>query len=275
MQKALTEGGVTDEDVEVYNVGGAGGTVGLTQFVSDEVGDPNQLMVMGLVMVGAIYINGSPVEITTATPIASLITEWVGFVVPADSEYRDFGELVEAFRNDPRGTSFAGGSAGSTDQILAGLLAREVGVDPAEVNYVAYSGGGEANSAILSGSVSAGVSGLNEFLDQVEAGKMRLLAVSSAERIEGVDAPTLKELGYENLVVPNWRGVMAPPDVEEEDRQAILGTIEEMRATSQWQDTLKQNNWTDFFKPPEEFDSYIRQENERIGALLAEMKLSK
>lgn len=275
MQKAFTEGGVTDENVEVYNVDGAGGTVGLAQFVNDEAGDPNQLMVMGEVMVGAIHINDTPVQIMEATPIAALITEWEGFVVPSDSEIQSFDELVEVFKRDPQGTSFAGGSAGSTDQILAGMLAREVGVDPSDVNYVAYSGGGEANAAILSGSVVAGVSGLAEFMDQVEAGKMRLLAVSSGERIEGVDAPTLKELGYENLVVPNWRGVMAPPDIEEEDKQAIFGAIEEMRATSVWKKTLEQNDWTDFFKPPEEFASYIRRENERIADLLAEMQLSK
>lgn len=275
MQQAFTEGGVTDENVEVYNVGGAGGTIGLAQFVNDAAGDPNQLMVMGEVMVGAIHINDSPVEISQATPIAGLITEWEGIVVPTDSEYRTFDDLIQAFKADPRGTSFAGGSAGSTDQVLAGLLAREVGVDPADVNYVAFSGGGEANSAILSGSVAAGVSGLAEFIDQVEAGKMRLLAVSSGQRIDGVDAPTLKELGYENLVVPNWRGVMAPPDIEEEDQQAIVDAIERMRATSVWKKTLNQNDWTDFFKPPEEFASYIQEENERIGKLLAEMQLSK
>jgi len=274
MQMAFTDGGVTEENVEVYNVDGAGGTVGLAQFVNDEAGDPNQLMVMGEVMVGAIHMNDSPVQILQATPIAGLVTEWEAFVVPSDSKIRTFDQMVDAFKKDPGGFAFAGGSAGSTDQVLAGLFAREVGVEPADVNYVAHSGGGEANAAILSGSVAAGVSGLAEFIDLVEAGKMRLLAVSSDDRIDGVDAPTLKELGYEDLVVPNWRGVMAPPDIEEEDRQAILGAVEKMRATPEWKKTLKQNNWTDFFMPPEEFTSYIKEENERIAKLLAEMGLT-
>jgi len=274
MQRALTEGGVVEENVEVYNVGGAGGTIGLAQFVNDHAGDPNQLMVMGLVMVGAIHLNDSPVDLSQPTPIASLITEWEGIVVPSGSEYRSLKELLEDFKADPESVSWAGGSAGSTDQILAGLLAREVGVDPARVNYVAHSGGGEANAAILSGSVTAGVSGLAEFMDQVRAGKMRLLAVSSGERIEGVDAPTLKELGYD-LVVPNWRGVMAPPDIEEEDRQAITDMIREMRATSVWKKTLRQNDWTDFFKTGEEFAAYIKEENRRVERLLQDMDLTK
>jgi len=103
---------------------------------------------------------------------------------------------------------------------------------------------------------------------------MRLLAVSSGERIEGVDAPTLKELGYD-LVVPNWRGVMAPPDIEEEDRQAITDMIREMRATSVWKKTLRQNDWTDFFKTGEEFAAYIKEENRRVERLLQDMDLTK
>ena len=273
MQSALTESGVVEENVEVYNVGGAGGTIGLAQFVSDNAGDPNQLMVMGLVMVGAIQINDSPVDLSQTTPIASLLTEWEAIVVPADSEYQTLEQLVEAFRADPGSISWAGGSAGSTDQILIGLLAQEVGVDPAEVNYIAHSGGGEANTAILSGGVSAGVSGLAEVRDQVEAGQMRLLAVSSDERIDEADAPTIVESGYD-LVVPNWRGVMAPPDISDEDREAIVGMIEEMHATSEWQETLEANGWTDFFQTGEEYETFLDEENQRVRNVLGEMELA-
>jgi putative tricarboxylic transport membrane protein len=273
MQSALTESGVIEENVEVYNVGGAGGTIGLAQFVSDNAGDPNQLMVMGLVMVGAIQTNDSPVDLSQTTPIASLLTEWEAIVVPADSEYQTLEQLVEAFKADPGSISWAGGSAGSTDQILIGLLAQEVGVDPAEVNYIAHSGGGEANSAILSGGVSAGVSGLAEVRDQVEAGQMRLLAVSSDERIEEADAPTIAESGYD-LVVPNWRGVMAPPDISDEDREAIVGMIEEMHDTAEWQETLEANGWTDFFQTGEEYETFLDEENQRVRDVLSEMGLA-
>jgi putative tricarboxylic transport membrane protein len=273
MQSALTESGVVEENVEVYNVGGAGGTIGLAQFVSDNAGDPNQLMVMGLVMVGAIQTNDSPVDLSQTTPIASLLTEWEAIVVPADSEYQTLEQLVEAFRADPGSISWAGGSAGSTDQILIGLLAQEVGVDPAEVNYIAHSGGGEANSAILSGGVSAGVSGLAEVRDQVEAGQMRLLAVSSDERIEEADAPTIVESGYD-LVVPNWRGVVAPPDISDEDREAVVGMIEEMHDTPEWQETLKTNGWTDFYQTGEEYETFLAEENQRVRDVLGEMELA-
>jgi putative tricarboxylic transport membrane protein len=274
MQSALTEGGVIDENVEVYNVGGAGGTIGLAEFVSDNAGDPNQLMVMGLVMLGAIQTNDSPVDLGQTTPIASLLTEWEAIVVPAGSEYRTLEQLVEDFEADPGGTSWAGGSAGSTDQVLIGLLAQEVGVDPAEVNYIAHSGGGEANAAILSGSVSAGVTGLAEVIDQVEAGQMRLLAVSSDEPIEGVDAPTIVESGYD-VTLPNWRGVVAPPDISDEDREAIIAMIEQMHDSPEWQETLETNNWTDFFQTGDEFAAYLDEENERVSGVLSEMGLAR
>jgi putative tricarboxylic transport membrane protein len=273
MQSALTESGIVEENVEVYNVEGAGGTIGLAQFVSDNAGDPNQLMVMGLVMVGAIQINDSPVDLSQVTPIASLLTEWEAIVVPAESEYQTLEQLVEAFRADPGSISWAGGSAGSTDQILIGLLAQEVGVDPAEVNYIAHSGGGEASAAILSGGVSAGVSGLAEVRDQVESGQMRLLAVSSDERLEDVDAPTIVEAGYD-LVVPNWRGVVAPPQISNEDREAITAMIEELHDSSEWQETLEENGWTDFFQTGEEYETFLEEENQRVQDVLGEMELA-
>ena len=273
MQSALTESGIVEENVEVYNVEGAGGTIGLAQFVSDNAGDPNQLMVMGLVMVGAIQLNDSPVDLSQVTPIASLLTEWEAIVVPAESEYQTLEELVEAFRADPGSISWAGGSAGSTDQILIGLLAQEVGVDPAEVNYIAHSGGGEASAAILSGGVSAGVSGLAEVRDQVESGQMRLLAVSSDERLEDADAPTIVEAGYD-LVVPNWRGVVAPPQISNEDREAITAMIEELHDSSEWQETLEENGWTDFFQTGEEYETFLEEENQRVQDVLGEMELA-
>ena len=273
MQSVLTESGVVEENVEVYNVGGAGGTIGLAQFVSDNAGDPNQLMVMGLVMLGAIQTNDSPVDLSQTTPIASLITEWETIVVPAESEYRTLEQLVEAFRTDPGSISWGGGSAGGTDQILVGLLAQEAGIDPAEVNYIAHSGGGEAKAAVLSGGVTAGVSGVGEFADQVEAGQLRLLAVSSDDPVEGVDAPTIVESGYD-VTVPNWRGVMAPPGISDEDREAIIGMIEAMHDTPEWQETLESNGWTDFLQTGDEYEAFLEEENQRVADILSEMGLA-
>ena len=271
MQPVIEEvGGV---GAEVYNVGGAAGTIGLAQFAEEATGDPHQLMVMGLVMVGGIVTNESQVTLEDVTPIASLTSEQEAIVVPADSEYETLEQLVEAWQADPSGISWGGGSAGGTDHILVGLLAQAAGVDPASINYVAHSGGGEAVNAILSGAVTAGVSGVSEFTEQVEAGEMRLLAVSGESAPEGVDAPTISESGFD-VVVENWRGVMGAPELSDADREAVVGLITEMRDSEGWQTALEENGWTDFFKAGDEFATFLDEEQTRVEAVLAEIGLT-
>src|SRR3546814_651165 len=157
-----------------------------------------------LVMLGAILTNKSPVSLEQTTPIARLTGEYEVIVVPAASEIQTLDDLVAKFKADPRSVSWAGGSAGGTDHILVGLIAEQVGVEPSGVNYIAFSGGGEALAALLANDVTAGVSGLSEFAGQIAAGKLRGIAISSPERLEGVDVPTLIEGGV-NVDLVNWR----------------------------------------------------------------------
>jgi putative tricarboxylic transport membrane protein len=271
MQGALESGGIIG-NVEVYNVGGAGGTIGLAQFVEDNSGKTDQLMVMGLVMVGAILTNNSPVTLEQVTPIASLTSEQEAIAVPADSQYETLEQLVEAWKADPRSISWGGGSSGGTDHILVGLMAKAAGIDPADINYVAHSGGGEALAAILSGAVSAGVSGVSEFADQVESGAMRWLAVSGDEAPEGVDAPTIKEAGLD-VSLENWRGVVAPPELSDADRDGIVTMITTLHDSEAWQTALQDNGWGDFFQPGDDFASYLDTEQTRVEGVLKDVGL--
>jgi len=271
MQPVLEEvGGV---GAEVYNVGGAAGTIGLAQFVEETAGDPHQLMVMGLVMVGGIVTNASQVTLEDVTPIASLTSEQEAIVVPADSEYETLEQLVEAWTADPTSISWGGGSAGGTDHILVGLLAQAAGIDPSGVNYIAHAGGGEAVNQILSGAVTAGVSGVSEFADQVEAGEMRWLAVSGEEAPEGIDAPTIADSGFD-VVLENWRGVMGAPDLSDADREAVVQLITEMHDSDAWQAALDENGWSDFFQAGDEFETFLGEERTRIEGVLAEIGLT-
>ncbi len=116
---------------------------------------------------------------------------------------------VDALKSQGRKVAIAGGSAGGTDHILAGLLAKAAGASPSDLNYIPFSGGGESLAALLGNKVAAGISGVSEYSEQIKAGKLRALAVSGPKRVEGVDAPTLKEGGYDVELI-NWRGVVAP-----------------------------------------------------------------
>jgi putative tricarboxylic transport membrane protein len=274
-QKASRDAGL-DDGSEVYNVEGAGGTLGLAQLVSKDSGDPYQLMMTGLVMLGAIETNGSDVPLSRTTPIATMITESEGIVVPAKSKYRSFKDLAAAFKRDPGSVRWAGGSAGSTDQLLVGELARVLGADPKRAKYVAHSGGGEANAAILSGSVDAGVSGLSEFTDQIEAGKMRLLAVSSPveTKVDGKRPPTIKDQGID-LELTNWRMMVAPPGLSDAERARITGYVQKVLKSPQWASALKRNDWTPFVKTGAELDSFVTSEQKRVQQVVADLGIGK
>jgi putative tricarboxylic transport membrane protein len=276
MADAIRQAKVVDKGVEVYNVPGAGGTIGLSQLASKRAGQPHELMVMGLVMLGAIQTNESPVDLSKTTPIASLTTEAEAIAVRSQSPYRTLDDLVADLKSNPARVSFGGGSAGGTDQILVGLLAKAAGVDPSKPKYVAYSGGGEALQSILSGSVDAGVSGVSEFADQVEAGKMRILAVSSADSltVAGKEVPSIREEGLD-VEITNWRGVVAAPGIEPADRQAIIQAIQKMHDSPQWKAAIERNDWTDFFRTGDEFKAYIDSENRRVRTVLGDIGLTR
>ena len=178
MQMALQESGIS-KNVQVTNVNGAGGSIGLAQFVSQSKGDPQALIVGGYVMVGALITNNSPVTLDQVTPIAKLTGEQDVIVVPSASPFKTMQDLVAALKKDPGSVSWAGGSAGGMDHIITGMIAKAVGADPTKINYVAFSGGGEALAALLGGKVSSDISGYSEFAGQIIATGMITKAVGS------------------------------------------------------------------------------------------------
>lgn len=271
MQESLQADGISSS-VQVTNVAGAGGTIGLAQFVSQASGNPSQLIVAGYVMVGAILANQSPVSLADVTPIARLTAEADVIVVPADSPIKTVDDLVAQLKANTGAVSWAGGSAGGADHIAAGLIVKAVGSDPTQVNYIAYSGGGEALAAVLGGQVTVGISGGSEFLPQVDAGALRVIAVTGENRIEGYDAPTLKEAGVD-VVMENWRMVAAAPGITAEQKAAISADIEKMVNGPAWQAALKTRGWTNAYLSGDAFDTQLAADIASTGAILKEIGL--
>ena len=260
-------------NVEVFNLPGAGGTVGL-QRVVNESGNGKLLMQMGLGVVGAAYTNKSEATLEDTTPIARLIEESEAVVVGADSPYQTLDQLVQAWKANPTATPVGGGSSpGGPDHLAPHLLAQAVGVDPTQVNYVAYDGGGELLTSLLGGQIAFGMSGAGEFLDQIQAGQVRVLAVTSAERTPDVDAPTLREAGVD-LVFTNWRGFVAPPGLTDQDKQALATLVDEMHNSQEWKQALEQNGWTDAYLPADQFATFLAAENERVAGVLSNLGLA-
>ncbi|KRA42027.1 Bug family tripartite tricarboxylate transporter substrate binding protein [Devosia sp. Root635] len=253
IQEALTAEGISG-NVQVTNVPGAGGTIGLAQFATQDSGNANALIVGGYVMVGAILTNASPVTLDNITPIARLIGESDVIVVPANSELQSMDDLVAKLKADPGSVSWAGGSAGGVDHIIAGLVAKAVGVDPTQVNYIAYSGGGEALAAVLGGQVTVGISGYGEFESQIAAGELRALAMSGENEMDGI--PTLSETGVD-VTVENWRMIAAAPDITDEQKAAITADIKKMAESATWKSILETKGWVDMYLDGDAFDTQL------------------
>ena len=258
--------------VQFDNKGGAAGTIGLAQFVNGSKGDPNALIIGGMVMVGGIILNRSPVNLAQVTPIARLTSEWEVIVVPAQSPHKTLADLVRSFRDNPGKVSWGGGSAGGTDHIFIGMVARAVGVDPAKVNYVAFKGGGEAVAAILGGHVTAGVSGVGEFAEHVRSGKMRALAVSAPSKVDGI--PSLKEQGID-VELGNWRGVFGAPGITREQRDALVTLVRAATETASWKATAEKLGWTQQFLGGDDYRKFLEEDTRRVREIIESLGLKK
>jgi putative tricarboxylic transport membrane protein len=254
-------------NVQVDNIPGAAGTIGLARFIQSERGNPGAVLVTGLVMVSGVLTNHAPVSLADTTPIARLTGEYEVIVVPVSSPYRSLGDLVVAFRNNPGGISWGGGSAGGTDDLLVRLLAEQIGLPASSVNYIAFSGGGAALAAVLSGQLSAAVSGYAEFAGQVAAGQLRILAVSAPARVAGIDAPTLRESGIA-LDLANWRAIVAPPGLSDAERTALTGRITTLATSAPWRAMVAKNGWDDLFLAGPSFRQFLLAEQSRIESVL-------
>lgn len=259
--------------MEVFNLAGAGGTVGLSRTVSEK-GNGKLLMMMGLGVVGAQYTNQSTAKLDQTTPIAKLMEESGAIVVAKNSPYKSIDDLVTAWKANPKSLAVGGGSSpGGPDHLLPMQLAQTVGIDPKDVNYVAYDGGGDLLPAVLGGKIAFGASGFSEFLDQVEAGEVRVLAISGPARVDAIDAPTLKESGID-LEFTNWRGIVAPPGISEGDKAALVAAVASMHESQEWKDVLTKNGWTDAYLSEAEFTTFLNQQTTDVETVLTKLGLT-
>jgi putative tricarboxylic transport membrane protein len=271
--KAMEDANIA-RNIEVFNLAGAGGTVGLQRLVNEK-GNGDLMMMMGLGVVGAEYTNKSKANLADTTPLARMIEEAGAIFVPKDSPYKTLGDLITAWKADPGKVTVGGGSSpGGPDHLLPMQLAQAVGIDPKKVNYVAYDGGGELLPAVLGGKVAFAASGYGEFLDQVKAGQLRVLAVTGEQRVKVLpDTRTLKEEGID-LVFTNWRGIVAPPGVSDADKQKLIGALDRLHGSEQWTKALETRAWTDAYLSGDKFATFLTEQDRRVADVLTKLGLS-
>ncbi|MFE6856401.1 Bug family tripartite tricarboxylate transporter substrate binding protein, partial [Streptomyces sp. NPDC057674] len=220
-----------------------------------------------------VHTNETPRTLADTTPIARLTEEQDIVVVGKDSPYKTIGELLTAWKANPGKLPVGGGSSpGGPDHLAPMLMAQAAGIAPKEVNYVPFDGGGELLASILGDKVAFGVSGVGEYLDQIKAGELRLLAVTGPKRVPGLDAPTLREAGLDTEFT-NWRGIVAPPGLSDAEREKLVTLVTELHDSPQWRESLKTHGWNDAFLPGDEFGTFLAEQDRRVGSVLKELGL--
>lgn len=272
--QVMQETGIFTDGSQVTNKGGAGGTIGLAEFVRTAKGNDNGIMSLGSIIVGAIILNKSPITLDDVTPLVRLTNDAGAVAVPMDSPFKTIQDVTTALAADPGAVPIGGGSIGGVDHVAAALLAQTIPLDPKKINYVAYDGGAEMITALAGGQLKVAISGLSELGPYAEQGRLRLIGVTSAERLPNLDVPTLKEQGVD-VVIGNWRGVVGAPGMSEKGRQMWLDRYAKMHATPEWKKTLTDHNWTDAYLAGDDFAAFLEEEKVRQGKVLESVGLIK
>ncbi len=266
MQQAQRANGIVN-NTQVVNMPGAGGTIALGNLSVLE-GDPSNILVGGTGLLAATIQYDSATTLDDVNPLALAVDEYDVIVVPEDSPYESLDDLVASWKENPGAVPWTGG--GSFDQLVITELALEAGIDPVDMTYISSDGGGEATQALLNGTAKASASGYPDSVDQIESGRLRPLALVAPEPVEEIDIPTARELGYD-VTLSNWRILLGPPGVTEEQvdeqREIVLETLD----TPEWAAAEERYSWTEHVLTGEELEKFLEEEKTRIAELYEEM----
>lgn len=277
--KTLADTGLVKESMTVENKPGGGQTVGIADFINQDPKDPYRLLLpsVPLVINNLKKEGNSPYSYRDLTPLAQLTKDYGAIVVREDSKYQDLQSLFEDLKKDSGSLTLAGGSApGSQDHLVAMLPAVKAGVDATKIKFISYDGGGEAMTALVGGNVdvlATDISGTGEFL---KAGKVRVLGVSSPERLQGIyaDIPTYKEVGID-AEFTIWRGLFGPKEMPDYAVEFWNKTLTEMTQTPEWQSVLETNGWEDGYKKSEDFSKFLEEQEVLIQEILESLNMQK
>lgn len=240
----------------------------------DQKNRKDLLLITGFAMPGGLATNGSKLDITTASAVAGVMREAEAFVVPTSSKYRTINQLLADIKANPKGIAIGGGNYGGVDHVTVATLAATVGVKATDLNYIPYSGGGSLVPDVIGGRVAVGVSGTSEFSAFVEAGKMRVLAVTSPKPLKVIKGKTLVQQGI-NLTFGNWRGILAPADLTAAEYLNTVKVMDVLHSSPSWKTTLTEKSWIDEYRSGAAFTKWIKAENTAIINVLTDFKLIK
>jgi putative tricarboxylic transport membrane protein len=230
------------------------------------------MLVMGFALVGGVQSTKVAFRNSDVVGAARLMGEYEVVVVPADSPYKTLKDLANDMKAKKTALPIAGGNLGGIDHYTAVQMYEALGLTIKDLNYIVYSGGAQVTAALLNGTAKAGISGWAEFSAQVKAGTLRVLGISSAKRVTGIEAPTFTEQGVK-VVSLNWRGLMLPKGTSVADRNLVIRALDVARNGNAWKETLKANIWSNNWMAGDMYQNWLVQEEAKIKTLYTELGL--
>ncbi len=268
--EALTKSGLVG-NASYENMSGGGGGKAIAHII--ETGDQGTLMVNSTPIVIRSLQKVFPQSFRDLTPIAGTIGDYGAMVVGKNSDITDFGGLVAAYKADPANVAIGGGSvAGGMDHLIAALVMKNAGENPADVKYIPYDAGGKAMAGLLSGEIKALTTGFGEAIELARQGEVSILCVTSLERVSAApDTPTCDEAGSAGTNFVNWRGFFAAPGLPADKAAMYVQALEKMYATDEWAEVRDRMGWVEIFNPGDDFVKFLEAQEEEVGGLMKEL----
>ncbi len=269
--EALTKAGIVGQ-ASYENMSGGGGGKAISYLIENAESNYGTLMVNSTPIVIRSLTGVFPQNFRDLTMVAGTIGDYAALVVAKDSPYQNLGDLLESLKADPSGTAIGGGSVpGGMDHLVAAMIVEAGGGDPVAMKYIAYDAGAKANAGLLSGEVVAVSTGFSEAVDLAAAGEIRVLAVTSDERVSALpDAQTVKEQGIDVTFV-NWRGFFAAPGLPADQLAAYQGALTKMYDTPEWEEVRARNGWVNIHNNGDDFTAFLVEQEKVIGDLMKKL----
>ncbi len=269
--EALTKSGLVGT-ASFENMSGGGGGKAISYLIENAESNYDTLMVNSTPIVIR-SLNGQITQsFRDLTLVAGIVGDYAAFAVHKDSPVNSMTDLIAAYEADPRGTVVGGGSVpGGMDHLVVAMAFEAAGQEPINVKYIPYDGGGKAMAALLSGEITALVTGFSEALDLANAGEIRIIGITADERSDSfADAPTLKEQALDVTFV-NWRGFFGAPGLPEDKAALYQDTFARMYETPEWEAIRQRLGLVNIFNPGEKFRMFLEEQEQVMGDLMKKL----
>ena len=266
--EALKKSGLVKK-TSFENMSGGGGGKAIAYIIKTASKQKNTVMVNSTPIVIRSLQGVFPQSFRDLSLVASVIADYQVLVVKPDSKFKNWDDVLKAFKKDPKNVKVAGGSSrGSMDHLVAAQIFQASGGDPKTVRYVPYDAGGKALAGLLTGEVDILSTGFGEVLEKHKKGQVRIIGVTSKDPVEGI--PSFKSMGTDAFFA-NWRGFFGAPNLSKARLAELNGVLKKMYDTPEWEVVRARNGWTNLYQPTDEFKTFLEAQEKTIGALMKDL----